>query len=60
MTCQKWARFRVAQSLNAYPTHYRLAFASSGILYPPPYRLTSRFAFLTERDGLTTFHVSTL
>jgi len=30
---------------NPYPSHYRTAFASSTILYPPFYRLALRLAF---------------
>ena len=37
--------FRVGQSLNPYPTHYRLAFASSSIPYPQPYQLALRLTF---------------
>ena len=35
----------VARWLNPYPAHYRLAFACSLLLYPPPHRLALRFAF---------------
>jgi hypothetical protein len=42
---RKPARFRVGQILNPYPAHYKPAFASSGILYPLPHRLTLRLAF---------------
>lgn len=33
-TCRKSAHFRVGQSLNPYPSHYRTAFAFSDLLYP--------------------------
>ena len=41
-TCRKSAPFRVEQSLNSYPAHYRLAFAFSRIFY-----LHDTSAFLT-------------
>ena len=45
------------QDINPYPTHYRLAFAFSGILYPLAYRLPLRVAFHSEVEtvGLTMF-----
>ena len=46
--------------LNPYPTHYRLAFAFSTILYPQSHRLALRLAFPRgENYGLTTFHSCT-
>ena len=44
-----------ASWFNPYPTHYKLAFASSAILYPQPHRLTLRLPTLWEGFGLTTF-----
>jgi hypothetical protein len=38
-----------------YPTHYRLAFAFSTILYPQPFQLTLRLAF--PMGGLWAYHV---
>ena len=45
------------QDINPYPTHYRLAFAFSGILYPLAYRLPLRIAFhcKVETIGLIMF-----
>jgi len=37
-------------TLNPYPAHYRLAFASSRVLYPHLYRLPLRLAFPFGRD----------
>ena len=47
MRHQPWksARFRVGQILNPYRSHYSIAFASFGILYPHRLRLTLRSAF---------------
>ena len=48
-------------ALNPYPSHYRMAFASSGVPYPHPHGLTLRLAFpFRERYGLTTFRTSTI
>lgn len=48
--------------LNLYPLHYKVVFAFSILLYPQPFRLTSRLAFpartLWEDYGLTTFRVN--
>jgi len=45
---------------NPYPTHYRLTFASSTILYPQSHRLALRLAFPKgENYGLTTFRSCT-
>ena len=49
----KSARFRVGRCchrLNPYPPHYRMAFASSGVPYPHPYRPPLRLAFPCGRD----------
>lgn len=44
----------MGQSLNPYLSHYKIAFASSGFLYPLLYRLTLRLAFPhRENIGLT-------
>src|SRR5438067_1554813 len=43
--CRLSPRGDVAGRLNPYPAHYRPAFACSLLLYPPPHRLTLRFAF---------------
>src|SRR5262245_63769223 len=41
----KSARFRAGRSRHPYPAHYRPAFASSLVLYPPPHRLALRPAY---------------
>ena len=42
--------------LNPYPPHYKTAFASSSILYPPSYRLALRLAF--PEGERRAYHVS--
>ena len=45
-----FARGDVARGLNPYPPHYRMAFASSRVLYPPPHRLALRLTFPGGRE----------
>ena len=47
--------------LNPYPSHYRMAFASSRVLYPHRHWRALRHRFpLRERYGLTTFRTRTM
>ncbi len=45
-----------ASRLNPYPPHYKVAFASSILLCPQPYRLTLQLAF--PKGELRVYHVS--
>jgi len=53
---------RRGDHLIPYPPHYRMAFASSIILYPLQHQLTLRSALSAKlarrRNGLTTFRIS--
>ena len=49
----KSARLRGESSRNSYPAHYRLAFASSLVLYPLPYQVVLRLP-LRSTDRRTT------
>jgi hypothetical protein len=40
----------VGQSLNPYLSHYKIAFAFSGLLYPLFYQLTLRLAFPNQGE----------
>jgi len=48
----------VADGRNPYPSHYRMAFAFSLVLYPPSYRRTLRCAF--PGGGRRAYHVPRL
>jgi hypothetical protein len=59
LTYRKWAPEGLGH--KPYPTHYRPAFACSGIPYLLTYRHLLRDAFyrLVEAIGFTTFRMST-
>ena len=44
------ARGVILRWLNSYPSHYRMAFASSRVPYPPPHRLALRLTFPCGRE----------